>query len=118
MNSEVVPSGPLGGSTGLVSRRASRTRQKAFERLETQTILRTYGVQADSMVATVKGREIDRNVWEAMTGQAMLEEARNTLANGDPVVADELRFFINLAKVGKGEIIADLVTSYCRESMR
>ena len=33
-------------------------------------------------------------------------------------MADELRFFRDLARMGKGEIIADTVSDFCQEGRR
>ncbi len=48
----------------------------------------------------------------------MLSKYSAVLAQNDPFLADELKFFSDMARLGKGEIIADLVTDYCRESRR
>ena len=53
-----------------------------------------------------------------MTGQAMLGRWASTLAQGDAFLADDLRFFSDIAKLGKGEIIADTVSDYCEELRR
>jgi L-aminopeptidase/D-esterase-like protein len=75
-------------------------------------------IEADAVVATVKAQEIDRLAREAISGQAMLRRFSDTLAQGDLMLADELRFFTDMARLGKGEIIADLTTDFCRESRR
>ena len=75
-------------------------------------------VQAEGLVQGEKLREIDHLSREAMSGQAMLAGWRNTLAQGDPFLADELKFFTDVARMGKGEIIADTIDSFCRESRR
>jgi hypothetical protein len=46
----------------------------------------------------------------------MLNHFRDVLAHGDPFAADELKFFTDMARLGKGEIIADTIDSFCRES--
>jgi len=50
-----------------------------------------------------------------MSGQAMLSRWAATLAQGDPFLADDLKFFRDVAKMGKGEIIADTISDFCRE---
>lgn len=37
-----------------------------------------------------------------------------TLAQGDAFLADDLKFFLDVAKMGKGEIIADTVSDFCQ----
>ena len=89
---------------------------RALGRLKHQTTLRVAGVQGESFVQGQKLHEIDYLTREAMTGQAMLTKWRDTLAAGDPFLADELKFFTDVARMAKGEIIADTVAGYCRES--
>ncbi len=96
----------------------SRSTSRGLARLEEQTLLRMAGVQAEGMVQTEKLREIDTLAREAMTGHAMLRQWGDTLAAGDPFLADELKFFTDTARLGKGEIIADTIGSFCRESRR
>ncbi len=98
--------------------RPSRQTSRGLARLEEQTLLRMAGVQAEGMVQTEKLRELDTLAREAMTGHAMLRQWGDTLAAGDPFLADELKFFTDTARLGKGEIIADTIGSFCRESRR
>lgn len=93
-----------------------RQTSRALDRIQAQTVLRVATVQAEGLVQTEKAREIDHLTRDAMSGQALLAKWRDTLANGDPFVADELRFFTDMARLGKGEIIANTIESYCRES--
>ena len=80
--------------------------------------MRIAGVQAEGMVQTEKLREVDSLTREAMTGHAMLRQYSDTLAGNDPFLADELKFFTDMSRLGKGEIIADTIGSFCRESRR
>ncbi len=45
----------------------------------------------------------------------MLSQWAATLAQSDAFLADDLKFFLDLAKMGKGEIIADTISDYCQE---
>jgi hypothetical protein len=81
-------------------------------------LVRIASVEAEAVVATVKTQEVDRVTREGLSGQAMLRRYSDVLAQNDPFLADELKFFTDMARLGKGEIIADLVTDYCRESRR
>jgi hypothetical protein len=96
----------------------SRRTERALAVLEERTLARMAGVQAEGMVQTEKTHEVDHLARTAMGGQAMLRRWADTLAAGDPFLADELKFFTDLARMGKGEIIADTIDTYCRESRR
>jgi hypothetical protein len=96
--------------------RFPRHTARALAAVEHRTIVRVASAQAEGLVQNVKLQEVDSLTREAMTGQAFLARWRDTLAAGDPFLADELRFFTDMARLGKGEIIADTIGSYCRES--
>ena len=104
---------PTGFAVGL-----PRRTNRALQTIEHHTLVRMAAVQAEAIVQTEKLHEIDRLAREAMTGQALLSQWKDTLANGDPFLADELKFFTDTARLGKGEVIADAVSAYCRESQR
>ena len=95
----------------------NRTR-RAIERVEERTLTRLASVQGHSMVQVEKTHEIDRLTREAMSGQAMLSSWAATLARGDAFIADDLKFFSDVAKLGKGEIIADTISDFCQEGRR
>jgi hypothetical protein len=99
-------------------RRLPRHTERALATLEGQTLVRLAGVQAEGLVQMEKTREIDHLARAAMSGQAMLHRWRETLAAGDPALSSELLFFTDMARIGKGEIIADTIDAYCRESRR
>jgi hypothetical protein len=104
------------GSALAQTRSPRLTRDLA--RLERQTLVRMARVQAEGFVQTEKLHEIDHLAREAMSGQAMLQQWGSALAAGDPFISDELRFFTDIAKLGKGEVIADTISTFCRESRR
>lgn len=106
----------VGRSAGRLQ--VSRRTEKALVALEERSVVRMAGVQAEGMVQVEKTREVDHLARTAMGGQAMLRKWADTLASGDPFLADELKFFTDLARMGKGEIIADTIDTYCRESRR
>jgi hypothetical protein len=91
---------------------------RALAHLQGEYQLRVAAVQVESTVQTGKLQEIDHLVREAMTGQALLRRWADTLAAGDPFLADELKFFTDAARLGKAEVIADTISTYCRESRR
>ncbi len=102
----------------LPERVRARQTNRALAQLERQTRLRLAAVQAEGFVQATKLHEIDHLAREAMTGQALLRRWADTLAADDPFLADELKLFSDLARLGKSEIISDTVASYCRESGR
>lgn len=95
-----------------------RRTSRDLAHIEHRTVLRMAGVQAEGLVQTEKLHEIDHLTREAMTGHALLRKWADTLAAGDPFLGDELRFFTDAARLGKGEVIADTIDSFCRESRR
>ncbi len=96
----------------VVDRRTGRELTK----VEREALVRVANVRAESYVQTEKIQELDHLAREAMTGQAMLHQWSATLSQNDPFVADDLKLFVDVAKMGKAEIIADTVTNFCRES--
>lgn len=84
--------------------------------LEHHTIQRIASIRAESAVQREKIDEVDSLTREAMTGHVFIRRWADTLAGPDPLLADELRFFTDMARIGKGEIIADTIDSFCRES--
>jgi hypothetical protein len=108
----------LVGSGGMGLTPVSRRTGRALSALEERTLVRAAAVQGESYVQVEKTKALDNLAREAMSGQAMLAKWAQTLAAGDPFVADELKFFSDLARMGKGEIIADTIDTFCRESRR
>lgn len=94
---------------------SSRT-ARALAAVRHETNVRRTRVLAEGLVQTTKAQEIDMVTREAMCGQAFLQRYAIALAGADPFLAEDLRFFTEMAKLGKGEVIADLVSTYCRES--
>jgi hypothetical protein len=98
------------------SERMPRPTARALGEVGHRTTVRVANVQAEGIVQTEKVREVDHLTREAMTGQAMLNQFREVLAHGNLLEADGLRFFTDMARIGKGEIIADTISAFCRES--
>ncbi len=96
--------------------RLPRPTARALATIEHRTIVRMAAVQAEGLVQNEKLKEVDSLTREAMAGQALLARWRDSLAAGDPFVADELRFFTDMARLGKGEVLADTIDTFCRES--
>ena len=116
--SDLIPTRRAGAQTARGASRVARSTNRGLARLEDRTLLRIAGVQAEGMVQAEKCRELDSLTREAMTGHAMLRRWSDTLAASDPFLADELKFFTDMSRLGKGEIIADTIDSFCRESRR
>jgi hypothetical protein len=70
------------------------------------------------MIRSNQLREIDHLGREAMSGQVMVRKWADSLAAGDPFLADDLRFFVDIVKIGKGEIIAETINTFTRRSCR
>ncbi len=106
------------GSVGRVSSLVARDRRtvRGLSELERSTVMRSAAVRAHTVVQSQKLTEIDRLTRDAMAGQALLGRWAATLAQGDPFMADELKFFSDLARIGKGQVIADTITDFARES--
>lgn len=102
---------PAVGGTLSERLQANRT-GRALASIEYRTIVRTANVQSEGFVEAEKLREVDRLAHTAMNGQAFLRGWANHLAGDDPMVADELKFFSDLAKLGKGEIIASAIDCF------
>lgn len=113
--SEVVRSTGPEARVLTVSGGLDRRSGRVLAGLERDTVVRAASVHARAIVQTEKLHEIDRLARQAMAGQAMLNQWAATLSQGDPFVADELKFFTDVARLGKGEIIADTVASFGRE---
>ena len=92
----------------------SRRTSKALTRIGENTLIRMAEVQADGIVQGEKVREIDRLTEKAMSGQAMLARWRQVLAGQDIELYDELRFFSDVARMGKGEVLASTIDCFNR----
>jgi hypothetical protein len=112
----LIPAGRYTAGEHRPSRMVSRQTSRALGNIEHNTFVRVAQVQAEGLVQSEKVREIDHVGRQAMTGQAMLRRWADTLATGDPFLADELKFFTDVARIGKGEVMADMIDTYCRES--
>ena len=50
-----------------------------------------------------------------MSGQALLAKWREVLAGADPMLHDELKFFTDVARMGKAELVMDSITAMRRK---
>ena len=87
---------------------ASRT-ARALAIIDQRMVVRMASIQANGFVEAEKLREIDRLTVTAMNGQAYLRGYGAHLAGDDLGAIDDMRFFTDMAKLGKGEIIASTI---------
>jgi hypothetical protein len=119
MSPDLIPFGPDRGVGGLNGLAASDLRtRRSLSAIERRTLIRLASVQGHALVQNEKLHEIDRLTREAVSGQALLSHWAATLAKGDAFLTDELKFFTDLARIGKGEIVADTVSDFCQEGRR
>lgn len=109
--SNIVParSPAMEPRAGVVVTRAT---QRSLIRIGERTVVRQAEVIAESTVSQHKLREVDRLAEEAMTGHAMLSRWSAVLAGDDLILADELRFFKDSARLGKGQMLADAIDQF------
>lgn len=114
MSNLVVSQSEVGAT--IADRLAMRATARGIALVQHRTTVRAAQVQGEGIVQGLKLREIDHLTRQAMSGQALLRNWADTLGRNDPFLADELRFFTDLARLGKGEVIADTIGSYTSES--
>ena len=101
---------------GLVGHHRPRATSRALDAIEQRTAVRVAGVVAEAVVQAAKARELDHVGRGAATGQVMFRRWNDALAAGDPFLFDETKPFLDLARIGKLDFMADLIETYCRES--
>jgi hypothetical protein len=109
--SDIVTAGPR---TGLP--RYPRQTERSLTAVGHRTVVRAALVHQEEVVQGEKLKAIDHLAREAMTGQAMLNSFKLLLSRGDLMAEADLQYFADMAKLGKGEIIADTIDTYCAES--
>jgi hypothetical protein len=87
-----------------------RQTNRVLGNLEHETVVRMAQVQSEGYVHCEKVREVENLTQAALTGHTLLAKWRDTLAGPDPVLHDELTFFLNISRVAQAEIIADAVS--------
>jgi hypothetical protein len=108
------PPNLLANRSSRAAQRRSRNAEYGMGVVQYQTVMRIATVQGDGIVQSEKMREVDRVTQAAMNGQALLAKWRDTLAGADPMLHDELKFFTDVARMGKGEIILDTISNLRR----
>jgi hypothetical protein len=99
---------PSAGTTRGERWLANRTARE-LAAVEHRMVVRMASIHADGFVEAEKLREIDRLTVTAMNGQAYLRGYGAHLAGDDLGAIDDMRFFTDMAKLGKGEIIATTI---------
>ncbi len=113
---DLVPatSRSLNQSASRAQARIERNTQRALAQVNQETLVRVAKVQGEAIVQGEKIHEIDRLAHDAMNGQALLYGWETHLAGDDPVLRNELHFFSDMAKLAKGEVIADTIVALRR----
>jgi hypothetical protein len=112
MDSQLIPHSEDRPSPLVRGDRASRRLANGLARIQGDLVLREAATQAEAQVTVDKIRELDFVAYEGMSGQAMLHRWGALLAGDDILLADDVNFFKGMTKIGKGEIIADLVNKF------
>ena len=99
---------------GRHAERAQRAAVRDLGYVDRQTVVRVAAVQAEGIAQAEKVRELDYLAEVAMLGQALVVRYRDVVAGADPLLQDELRFITDMARLGKGEIIADTIAALRR----
>jgi hypothetical protein len=105
-------------STSAMTRKDAARATRELSALEVDTRMRLATVQAEGFVQAARMGEIDALAREAMIGQATLVRWSESLAGNDPFLADQLRLFVDAARLGKAEIVADTIATFRREARR
>jgi hypothetical protein len=113
MSNQIVPRSAT-GSLDAVGSRLPRRFARGLSEVEGATVVRAAAVQCEAIIAAEKIKQVDYLTWQAMSGHAQLAGWANHLAGEDPILHDELRFFKDTARLGKGEIIADTIDKFRR----
>lgn len=108
---DMVPTSDISSLNGLtpMSARFSKALVRSVTAIESAAIQRLAAVRANEAVDTEKLNAIDHFTQVAMDGQVFLRARANHLAGDDILMAEELRFFTDSAKLAKGQVIADSV---------
>lgn len=113
--SEIMPfSGGQSGSLNTTGGRLSRRASNGLTAIESETLMRFARVTGESLVQAEKLHQLVSLVGAAMTGQKYLSLLASCLSRGDPLLADDLRFYEELAKMGQGQIIQDTENRFRR----
>ena len=107
--SNIVPTRGSAAEPARPGAVVTRGTQRVLVRIGERALVRQAEVVAESVVSQYKLREVDRLAEEAMTGHALLSRWGAVLAGDDLILADELRFFKDSARLGKGLVLGDAI---------
>ena len=113
--SQMVPFNEDRGQIPVTSEpRLSRRAASRLAAVEADTLLRFARVIGEGRIQSEKLYEADQLVGDAMVGHARLHNKASCLSRNDPLLSDELRYYTDMAKLGKGEILADTFHTFRR----
>lgn len=112
MGTQVVPSARSAAAMVPAGTRLPKAAERAIARIEGETAVRATLVRAEAIITGEKMDETDYLIWKAMSSHAMLRGLASNLAGDDPGLMDDMRFFTDMSRLGKGELIASLNDKY------
>lgn len=96
--------GPL-GSAGYMPARLPRRLTRAQTLINARGLLRLTEAEAEIELQSFKLQAIDRLTQTAMTGHAFLCLTRDVLAGENPILHDELGYYLNVSRMAKAEVL-------------
>jgi hypothetical protein len=114
MNNQLMTRTESGASLQAPGGRLPKWVTRGLETAQGKTLIRGADVHNEAIVAGGKVDELTFVALKAMSNHAMLDGWSNQLAGDNPVLADDLRFYKDMARLGAGEVIADLVDKFRR----
>jgi hypothetical protein len=114
MNNQLMTRTDSGASLQAPGGRLPKWVTRGLESAQGKTVIRAADVHNEAIVAAEKVDELTFTAWKAMCNHAMLDGWSNQLAGDNPALADDLRFYKDMARLGSGEVIADLVDRFRR----
>lgn len=88
---------------------------RALGEISAGSLVRNALVNAEAQVASAKVAAAARVVQTATSASMALHHYGNVLANGDPVLREELRHYEHVYRAGVTDVLVDLFSDYCRE---
>jgi hypothetical protein len=95
--------------------RPSRRDQAMVRSMQAEARIEMLDVHRRAVVAATKAEEVDRLTRVAINGHAQITTVASTLAGADPLLADDLKFFTDLSRLGKAEILTQFIADLGRE---
>lgn len=99
-------------------RRMAKATEAAIIEKHNAAEIRAAGVMAEAFVSQEKMRCLDHLADHAMGGHHRLLQMAAARAQSDINAYEEFRLFVDMAKMAKAQVLADLTDKYCREGTR